>query len=419
MRDLYLQKRFDILLLMLAALFPIYKYSISSMVLSVFSITSIFLYYRAKTEINKLLVVRRLRYFLITTGFYLLMICSLSYSSDIKTGLAFLVSSAYILVYPLIIIFFVNDISKKQLNQILFCFVFSCCMYSLYIHYCFHMAGLYTTFKPAEFYDLPFRGVLMTLKVGSGHPTYISMWFLFSVLFLIHFLLENKVSHSKKIGMLFGITLLTFSSMLLSAKITVVAFFFSLLLLVYLMLKKKLIVVFVCGLITTIFVLSLLNISFLRARFIDEFKATEFKPPVGIRTNSLNIRVGIFECSKEIFKNNWLIGTGVGDAQAELNKCYSTFNTNVYKVDTYNSHNNYFGIAISTGSIGLFAFIFMLLFHIRESIKHGNTLFLIFLLFVIICMVPENILSRNHGVVFYSIFSSLFSKRNLENNHPA
>jgi len=362
---------------------------------------------------------RKLRYFIIATGFYLLMICSLLYSSDLKTGFEFLVSTVYILIYPLVVIFFVGNISREHMRIILFSFVFGCLAYAIYIHWSFFTAGLYTSFKPAEFYDLPFRAVVMKLKYRSGHPTYISMWFLFSVLFLVHFMLEARLSLVKTIGLISMIGIFVFSSVLLSAKITFVAFFFSILLLIYLMLKNKWIILLSYSLVAVMFVFALLNISFLRARFIDEFQATELKPPVGIATNSLNIRVGIFECSKKVFSENWLIGTGVGDFQAELDKCYSSFDTNVYKESTYNTHNNFFGIAVTIGTIGLAAFIFMLFFNIRESIKLNNTMFLVFLLFVIICMLPENILSRNHGVVFYSLFCSLFMKMNMTNSYES
>lgn len=418
-REFVLRKRLDIFFLVLAAPFPIYKYFVSVVMLTLLSVTSIFIFFQSNQRFTKPEFLYRLRYFLIGTGFYLLMICSLLYSSDLKTGFEFLVSTVYILIYPLIVIFFVGHISKAHLHLILFSFVFGCLAYAIYIHWSFFNAGLYTNFRPAEFYDLPFRSVVMTLKYRSGHPTYVSMWFLFAVLFIIHFMLEVKVSLAKRIGLLLMICIFVFSSILLSAKITVIAFFVALLLLIYLMLKNKWAVLISYVFIAVLFISALFNISFLRTRFIDEFQATELKPPVGIATNSLNIRVGIYECSKRVFRENWLIGTGVGDFQAELNKCYASFDTNVYKETTYNTHNNFFGIAITIGTVGLAVFVFMLIFNIKESVKRNNTLFLVFLLFVIICMLPENILSRNHGVVFYSIFCSLFMKVNMANSYQS
>jgi O-antigen ligase len=413
LKELFHQKRFDILLLMVIAFFPIYRYSFSGVLMPIFGVSVIILHYFKRPKFQKNTFFEKFRYFLITAGFFLILAVSILYTSNREFGLLILVHGLYLIIYPFLFIFFVEDITKKHLQQIFFSFLTACGVYFVYIQYSFFNAGLYTNFRPAEFNELPFRDVVMTLPFGSIHPTYISMWFLFSALYLIHFLFENKTSVYVQILIIVGICVLVFSSVILSVKITMLAFFFSSLLLFYLMVKNKLVMGLSVLMIVIVFIFGVFNISFLRARFVDEFKATELKPPVGLATNSLNIRVGIFDCSVEVFKDNWLFGTGVGDSQEELNKCYTSFQTNVYKEHNYDTHNNFFDIAIATGIIGLLAFVGMLVFHISESIRYGNTLFLVFLAFMVVCMLPENILSRNHGVVFYSLFSSLFIKQNL------
>ena len=227
--------------------------------------------------------------------------------------------------------------------------------------------------------------------------------------------LRKKVNLQTALAIGLGIFAFLLSTMLLSVRITVIGFFFSLLVLLYLMVKNKWAIVTSFGLLGTIFFLAIVNISFLRARFIDEFRITELKPPVGLSTNSINTRVGIYLCSMEVFSDNWLIGTGVGDVQDELNKCYTQFDTNIYKEAKYDTHNYFLFVGIASGVIGLLAFICMFGFHLKESIKQNNVLFIVFIVFVLICMLPENILNRNHGIVFYAIFSSLFMKINLEN----
>src|SRR5688500_4671049 len=117
MRELYHQKRYDVVLLMLAAGFPIYKYSVSSIILIAFSLTSIFLYFRnKKIAVDRSFFVKKLRYFLISTGFFLIMVCSLLYTTNIKTGLRDLQFELYLLIYPFIIILFVSEISKRHIE---------------------------------------------------------------------------------------------------------------------------------------------------------------------------------------------------------------------------------------------------------------------------------------------------------------
>jgi O-antigen ligase len=415
-RDLFIKKRYDIILLMMAAMFPLYGYAVSSSLFIVFAAVSILMNLkRLKEKKESLFSTKKIKYFLLTVGYYLILVLSLFYTTDLADGLLSLQYRLYLLAYPLLIIFFVEDITLEDCYVVCFAFVISCCIFITYLHFNFFEAGLYTHFRPALIYDLPFRDVVMNLKNVAVHPTYATMWFLFSALFLANYFFENikKISLLSKFAYAFVFLYLILSSILLSAKITFLAFFIVFLLLLFLYIKSKIVLILSIFAALMLFIWSITNISFLKSRFIDEYLITEFKPPVGIQTNSLNIRVGIHECSMALLTDNWAFGTGIGDLQHELNKCYKKFNTQVYQTDTYNTHNNYMDILLSAGIPGLSAFIFMLMFHLTDSIKKGNRLFIIFLVFTMICMLPENILSRNHGVVFFSLFVALFVKLNL------
>ena len=72
-----------------------------------------------------------------------------------------------------------------------------------------------------------------------------------------------------------------------------------------------------------IFILSITKISFISSRIITEFQQTELSPPVGKKHNSINIRVGIYQCAFEIASSNFLLGVGFGDVQDELDSCYT------------------------------------------------------------------------------------------------
>lgn len=417
MKELFKSNRYDILLLLLIAGFPLYKYAVSSVLTILLLVVSIIFYIQRRQYHSEIVIPyhQKVKYFFLSVSFYLLMVMSMLYTSNVSYGLLFLQHGLYLFVYPLVVIFFVGRITKRQFYLICFAFVISCSLFLIYLHIKFYQAGLYTNFKPAQVNDLPFRQVIMDLKYGAAHPTYASMWFFFSALFILVHFLENARQLPTISGIIHLVVFvfLVLSAVLLSSKVAVLAFFFSLIVLFFLYVKNRLLILFLFTSLTILFAYAIKDISFLRARFVDEVKITEFKPPVGIRTNSLNIRVGIYECSWEVIKANWLVGTGVGDTQDELNKCYARFDTDEYKTTTYNTHNNYLDIAISTGLPGILSFIFMLAFFIIDSLRKGNKLFVIFIILVMICMIGENILSRNHGVIFYSLFSSLFIIQNL------
>lgn len=417
LNHLYQTRRFDVAMLMAAALFPVYRTFVSVVMLGLVGVAvfGLYLYHRSTRRLN----ITRVTWIhlAITVGYYVILILSLLYSSNASEGAKFVLSNSYLLIYPLIVLPFMEAISSRHLRLIHGSFVAGCVLLCMYIHYLFFRAGLYLHFRRAEYNDLPFRTVLMD---NEYHPTYVSMWLLYGSLFLILFLYQEKdISTSKRLGIVFVIGFFVITTTLLSAKIAIIAFVCGICILIFRMIANKVILALaLAGLILAVFIL-VLNVSFLKSRFIDEFNSTELKPPIGLHTNSLNIRVGIYECSWKLFNENWLAGVGVGDTQPMLNSCYDSFDTEVYKESSYNTHNYYFFMGVSTGTVGLALFLLMQLFHLVKSIKLDNTLFIIFVVFVGVCLLAENILSRHHGVVFYSLFCSVLAKLNLQKHQPS
>lgn len=407
--QLYQERRFDVLVLCLAAFFPLYKSFTNVVMLALLGIATIEFFRRSRMTISA----QSVRYGLISSAFYLVMVFSLIYSSDVTTGLNFVVANAYLLLYPAFILVFGRDIQERHLNFILSLYTGACVVLAAYLHGVFFRAGLYHNFGEADYTTLPFRDVSVA---NDFHPTYVSMWFLFACLYILVFLIP-RWRHLAFWIHFSGVMVVIFligTSILLSVKITTIAFAFACVVLIFKMLTNKVAVWLSLFLFIGAFLVAVTQLSFLRTRFVEEFKATEIAPPVGLATNSLNLRVGIYLCSWDVISQNWLIGTGIGDAQHALDDCYNSYSTNAYKERVYNTHNNYLGIAVSTGMIGLALFLFMLLFHLTRSIAYENLLFLLFLVFVMTVFMAENILSRNHGVVFYSLFCSLFTRLNLQ-----
>ena len=407
--DLDGERRYDVFVLMAAAMFPIHRSFTSVVILAVFGLVSIIMF--GKRYVDKGPVVIRTRYFLISTAYFLVAVLSLSYSRDFKVGLDFVVANSYLLFYPLFIFFFSRRFSERHISLVIFSFILACLLLTGFLHWKFYISGLYTDVGQRNYSIFPFRNVLLENRF---HPTYVSMWLLFAALYLIHFVLVRRNGLIWTVLLAACTCLFVFTSILMSVKITTVGFMLGILALVYRMVKNKAVVVGVSGALLILFTIAITQISFLRARFIDEFVETKMEAPVGLATNSLNIRVGIYQCSWKVFRDNWLVGTGIGDAQHELNACYDGFNTDAYREGNYNTHNNYLGIAVATGVIGLVLFVLMFGFHFKHAVVNDNIVFVMFLILVVVSLLGENILSRHQGVVFYSLFCSLFASQNIQ-----
>ena len=121
--------------------------------------------------------------------------------------------------------------------------------------------------------------------------------------------------------------------------------------------------------------------------------------------NSTSIRYSIFDCSTDLVKSNWLFGASIENAQNQLDECYDIKGIEADLIG-FNSHNEYLNILLTKGVFLLIAFLTLLfVLFIRAR---GNILFIVFLcIFAIVCF-TENLLERQMGVFFFSLFAGAF-----------
>ena len=135
---------------------------------------------------------------------------------------------------------------------------------------------------------------------------------------------------------------------------------------------------------------------------------TKLTPPKDGNYNSVNIRVGILECSTFLIKENWMWGVGIGDVQENLNQCYQKFDTAGYSGQNYNTHNEYLSNWLSAGILALFCLVGTILLMMLLSLKFNNFLLLAFTIFISVCFLTENVLARNDGILLYCFILSFF-----------
>lgn len=401
--------RFDFRFLLLAAVcfFPVLRFNIISILIILFSLGSSFLFFLQKEKWNGFFT----KHFFLNTILFFLLLVSLIYSWNIELGLKKLQQVLSLLVLPFIIFFFVTKMDFKRVRILLSIFTIACILLTLYIYsqVISNDAFIAILNNDIKFWNNPFREVLYDLNYVELHPTYYSLWIYFSALFLIEDTFRQKKTYKVVLKTILVIFLIS-TALLFSSRGPLIGFFlaFIIILLSHIRtLKKKL---FFLALVFTVLSVTISQMSFLKSRFIDEFTAQEFRPPVGNAHTSTNIRVGIYTCVLQIFNDNKLIGVGIGDVQEELDECYQQFHTRVYEESNYNTHSSYFNILLATGIVGLIIFLTVFIYQFKLAFSSKNKLYLAFLILVAVAMLFENILIRMHGAVFFALFNSIFVK---------
>lgn len=129
--------------------------------------------------------------------------------------------------------------------------------------------------------------------------------------------------------------------------------------------------------------------------------------------NSTSVRNAVWNCAKQrLKKTNLFIGNGVGDSQYVLDQCFKITHSDLIG---YNTHNQYMGIIISTGLLGLLAFLLLIIGVSCWDMNYKNIYFLIILSFFLFIFMFENAIERKNGILLF-LFSLYFLFNNKEKN---
>ena len=387
--------------LLLIAAFPILGIKFTPIPIIIGLITSILLIIKnKKSTFSK----TQLTWFFTCSSIYLIYIISCffhPFNNEVSFALEKKIS---LLVFPLILILNPNDISKKQFHHVLLGFSLCTLLITLTTNIAILITGLPEKYILYNDFSFSYRNYFE--DISRIHPTYISIFLGFSAILFLNFSLKKDRFKS----LYFIAALICFISLIpLAAKMPILAFIIALTTYLYKQPQiwkksKYFFFTLVIGL-----CIAGATIPALKIR-INETINSELMLPQENEFNSVNVRAGIFGCSIELIKKHFIFGLGPGQIQAQLNSCYSNYNTTAFNNHTYNTHNEYFNIILGTGILGLVSFIVLLSLLIKHSYQLNNPLFLAFLLIVVLCFTTENILDRQAGVVFFSFFSALFTR---------
>lgn len=235
------------------------------------------------------------------------------------------------------------------------------------------------------------------------HPTYFGIFLVFAQALVYHLAISSKNDKKR----LFGIVtyLLLFAALfLLSSKAAILS---ALLLTFYILTKLKLTWEYKGSLILG-FVVILLVFVFFNPRlrvFKDTFSIDRLIDPSARFGHDL--RALSWDASIDIINDNWLLGVGEAKKDKVLVNKYIEKGYAIPAKEMFNSHNMFLDFAIAGGLSCASFFVIGLFIILRESLKQRNLVFSTFILIFTFNGLFENLLSRNWGIMLFSIFITL------------
>lgn len=342
---------------------------------------------------------------LVLTSYYLAFVISFFFIEDKKLAMRFLEKNVAFLIFPVFMIvnkrFFYENTLKKTITV----FIISNLILAAYIWVVILSKGYLNVMKSDTYYNPIIRNFFS--DISEIHLPYLGILFVFSSLALLDDILNSakKITYSNVLRCL-AIALLIFSVISFAARLALILFIIGSLFMVF---KKTSNVWIKIG-----FIVSILAILFLvftipssKKRIDEIWNAKLILPNNTQKSEEVNFRYGIYNCVSIILKENWIIGVGPGNVQKKLDNCYSGYtykNYDDYSKIEYNSHNQYLDIWLKYGIFGLILFFVFLLW----GIKYIDLLYGIFLFIIMAAMLTENIFDRQVGVVFFTLFNTLF-----------
>lgn len=329
----------------------------------------------------------------------------------------------------LLVPFFINGIklSNQQINEYLRFFVFSCfsaafiCIsYALYRNFFEEQQLTYSNWGSVdagkfneEYKNSLINWNLFTYREFSKaidiHPVYLSIYFIFGIIILIHRLISGIVK--SKISTCFFLIFLGISVLLIGAKAPILSMVVVLVAFTgYQVTKsgqsKRYLIR--SAIVLTAFVILIFTVPGSKFRingFIKSLSDLQNIPrnETQLLTNGTKHRIYIWSESIKLAKKSPLYGYGTEGDRVALIGAYEKDGFKVF----YNEHNQYLKYLLSYGIFGLLLFIAVFVYQLSIAWKKSNLIYVMLILLLLLSFLTENILSTQKGVIFYTFMSAL------------
>ncbi|MBT8223556.1 MAG: O-antigen ligase family protein, partial [Eudoraea sp.] len=118
-------------------------------------------------------------------------------------------------------------------------------------------------------------------------------------------------------------------------------------------------------------------------------------------------RIVIWQNSIELAKAKPWIGYGTGDVQDKLIEVYQK-NKELWRMQFFNSHNQFLDYQLRYGVLGALLLVVYLGYFFIYAWQNADYLYLSFIAMIALGFLTENIIQRHWGIVFFSLFNSLY-----------
>ncbi|MEM9363426.1 MAG: O-antigen ligase family protein [Bacteroidota bacterium] len=241
------------------------------------------------------------------------------------------------------------------------------------------------------------------------HRTYFSLYIIFlSTTLFIHFMMDKTLKKKRKY---LGILVLTSGVLMTQMVESRMALMCILIILTIIVVKTSnlqiKVALFICGIGFVIFTVFYLMPNTNRGTtFIEKYKKVLVKDE-HYRPYHFEIRLGVWESALLVIKDNYFLGVGTGDVDNALKEACAKNLLPKYLHYT-NVHNQYLDTVLRYGFLGFIIWLGTIIYFFRLAILTKDYYYLIFLFTVHIFFLTENIIGRQMGTMFYSIFNSMF-----------
>ena len=362
---------------------------------------------------NKFHAIIKNEFALLFISFYVMHLIGLIYTQNMSSGLFDIQVKFSLLVFPLI--FASRPFDKGKIKIIFFAFIAG----GLVSSFILLTRAIYTyeAYGENNFFYQAFSSYLI-------HPSYLSMYFNFIIAWLLINILNGSFYRSKFSNRIAILIIIFFSIIivLLSSKLGLITLFLQCIgFLVYFIISRKKYSIGIIGIVLIV---------------IASYSVIHFVPAIGGRINaalgalnssngsetdseSTAVRLLIWKAANQVISENFLLGTGTGDSKDCLMKEYKKRGMAGAVEHTLNAHNEYYQVFVSIGVIGFIILISNLLFPLGYAVKTSNSIYILFILILMLNFLPESMLETQAGVMFYAFFNSLLcfsDNKQLSNN---
>lgn len=354
-------------------------------------------------------------------AFWGLHVIGLAYTKNMYYGLVDLQQKLSFVVFP---IFFLSSIHRifPYKQWFLHVFLFGCFVSGIYmiINALFLSLSIvdgsfiFNPSPPDAWWENYFRYNRLSV---FHHTSYLAMYFSLSIAILFGYIKEKGRKWRIVVsiaGILFFyilIILLSSKAGILVGTLTIIIGSFWLLFKNY---KALSVIVSLVFILVTGYLLFQYNWRFIKLN--DNIESiVDSSNGIDAQDGKTDMRIQIWRSIPSIIDQNWLFGFGTGDTKDELVAGYKRLNMTDAAEQQFNAHNQYLETLLALGLPGLLLLLLLLFYPVYLFFKREfEFLHVIFIGILAINLLFESMLVRIAGVMFFSIFYSLFFTRNIE-----